>query len=98
MTPQPDVATMSAERSAELRRTVEHRRDGGWVHATMIELLDAVDAVSEERVALVALIRWLGVQHREHGLDIELPLPLHAQLRRALGDDFYVEVTDASAA
>ena len=45
-------------------------------------------AASAERAALLALVRWLG-QCSNPPL---LPLHLHAQVREALGDDFYVEV------
>lgn len=42
------------------------------------------DAAS--RAALLALVRWLGKT------DVSLPVDLHAQVRKALGDDFLVDV------
>ena len=44
--------------------------------------------VTVERAALLALVRWLG----EHPSEPLLPIHLHAQIREALGDDFYKEV------
>jgi hypothetical protein len=49
----------------------------------------------EEREALIALVRWMGEQSRkslELHAAMSLPMELHAQIRRALGDDFYVEL------
>jgi hypothetical protein len=43
-----------------------------------------------ERLALIALVRWLGQSHEQ----VLLPIDLHAQVREALGDDFYVPVND----
>jgi hypothetical protein len=45
---------------------------------------------SPERAALLALVRWVGEYHQQP----VLPVHLHAQIRDALGDDFYRDVTD----
>lgn len=51
------MSAPTSERLAELRRTVHHRRDSGWVGATMTELLDIADALNQ------AVVDYHAVAH-----------------------------------
>lgn len=56
---------MNAERLDEIRRTVLHRRDGGWAHNTMIDLLDAV----EELQSLLQQGEYCPIHGDKKGMD-----------------------------
>jgi hypothetical protein len=75
--------------------SAERGRDGvERVHELLRYVEDDDDDKSGSRGALLGLVRWIGEKQRGGELPTAIPLPLHAQIREALGDDLYTEVAE----